>query len=75
MWGQSSEVSESNDNRDDHFANRCILATWHDLWTGGLTLSFLADSDVKAKWNSVATALGRRDQTSENDASGPQMEP
>ena len=44
-WGQSSEV---NDNRDNHF-DRCILATWHDLWTGGLTLSSLADSDVKAK--------------------------
>ena len=45
-WGQSSEV---NDNRDNHFANRCILATWRDLWTGGRTLSFLADSDVKAQ--------------------------
>ena len=25
-WGQGSEVSrESNDNRDNHFANRCIV--------------------------------------------------
>ena len=39
----------------------------------GLTLSFLADSDVRvhARKSVVYTALGRRDQTSENDASRP----